>query len=166
MTTTQGLSTQGARNVNSSQANGGSQTGRRANDRSISAHLTPLARPKWLSEKVWPFVTGGLEVDGSMVAVTEIGQGPIGSEDYVELRTHGSALACAYSPPHSTTPRRRQARRIRSDRNHRWGRAERHNPLRRCESHGELRHPAGGFAVLSSQRRFHRRASAAVDRSP
>ena len=38
--------------------------------------LAPLPRPTWLPEKVWPFQTRGLEVDGSMVAVTEVGQGP------------------------------------------------------------------------------------------
>ena len=38
--------------------------------------LTPLPRPTWLPEKVWPFQTRGLEVDGTVVAVTEVGQGP------------------------------------------------------------------------------------------
>lgn len=39
--------------------------------------LVPLPRPDWLPESVWPFQTFGLEVDGSMVAVTETGQGPV-----------------------------------------------------------------------------------------
>jgi pimeloyl-ACP methyl ester carboxylesterase len=76
MTTTQELSFQGTRGVNSLQANGGVQTGRRPDDRNKSAYLTPLARPEYLPENVWPFQTVGLEVDGSMVAVTDIGRGP------------------------------------------------------------------------------------------
>src|SRR5215471_9410152 len=34
-------------------------------------------RPHWLSEKVWPFETSALEVDGSRIAITDVGQGPV-----------------------------------------------------------------------------------------
>ena len=46
------------------------------NARAISPDLQPLARPEWLPESVWPFQTVGLEADGSMIAVTDIGRGP------------------------------------------------------------------------------------------
>ncbi len=36
----------------------------------------PLARPSWLPESVWPFQTFALEVDGSVLAVTDCGEGP------------------------------------------------------------------------------------------
>jgi len=36
-----------------------------------------LERPPWLPESEWPFVTCGIEVDNSMIAVSEAGQGPI-----------------------------------------------------------------------------------------
>jgi len=46
--------------------------------RSISsAHLKPLPRPSWLSTKVWPFETMGLEVGGASIAVTDVGDGPV-----------------------------------------------------------------------------------------
>jgi pimeloyl-ACP methyl ester carboxylesterase len=35
-----------------------------------------LARPQWLPNEVWPFETFGLEVRDSIVAVTDVGQGP------------------------------------------------------------------------------------------
>ena len=35
-----------------------------------------LPRPDWLPERVWPFETFGLEIDDSIVAVTEVGKGP------------------------------------------------------------------------------------------
>jgi len=35
------------------------------------------ARPAWLPENVWPFQTRSIEVDGSRVAVTDVGQGPV-----------------------------------------------------------------------------------------
>jgi haloalkane dehalogenase len=38
--------------------------------------LTPLTRPGWLPADVWPFETGALDVDGSVVAVSEVGSGP------------------------------------------------------------------------------------------
>lgn len=38
--------------------------------------MTTLARPAWLPENVWPFQTRSLEVEGSRVAVTDVGQGP------------------------------------------------------------------------------------------
>ena len=38
--------------------------------------LTPLPRPRWLPESVWPFESRGLEVNGCTIAVTEVGRGP------------------------------------------------------------------------------------------
>jgi pimeloyl-ACP methyl ester carboxylesterase len=42
-----------------------------------AASLTLLPRPNWLPKAAWPFETGGLEVDGSMVAITDVGRGPV-----------------------------------------------------------------------------------------
>src|SRR5215471_9331413 len=36
-----------------------------------------LERPSWLPETTWPFDTSGLEVDDSVIAVSDVGQGPI-----------------------------------------------------------------------------------------
>jgi pimeloyl-ACP methyl ester carboxylesterase len=44
-------------------------------NRNFNARLT-LPRPAWLPEKVWPFQTFGLEVDDSVLAVTDVGKGP------------------------------------------------------------------------------------------
>ena len=41
------------------------------------APLVALRRPLWLPESVWPFQTSSLEVDGSRIAVTDVGQGPV-----------------------------------------------------------------------------------------
>jgi haloalkane dehalogenase len=38
--------------------------------------LKPLARPTWLPSDVWPFETMALDVDGSTVAVSDVGRGP------------------------------------------------------------------------------------------
>ena len=48
----------------------------RGGGKTLLSTLTPLPRPMWLPEKVWPFQTRGLEVDGTVIAVTEVGQGP------------------------------------------------------------------------------------------
>jgi pimeloyl-ACP methyl ester carboxylesterase len=40
-------------------------------------NLHRLERPSWLTESTWPFDTRGLEVDDSVIAVTEAGQGPV-----------------------------------------------------------------------------------------
>lgn len=53
------------------------KAGHEPNIRGPAARLTPLPRPQWLSENVWPFETRGLEVDGSIVAITEVGRGPV-----------------------------------------------------------------------------------------
>ena len=45
--------------------------------RNLIARTTPLPRPAWLPERVWPFQSFGLEVDDSMLAVTDVGQGPV-----------------------------------------------------------------------------------------
>src|SRR5438034_9198749 len=39
--------------------------------------LLAIPRPAWLSEQVWPFGTCRLDVDGSMLAVTDVGEGPV-----------------------------------------------------------------------------------------
>lgn len=41
------------------------------------ARRGPLLRPGWLPESVWPFQSFGLEVDGSTLAVTDVGEGPV-----------------------------------------------------------------------------------------
>ena len=41
-----------------------------------SPSLQPLTRPAWLPERVWPFGTSRLEVDGAGLAITDIGDGP------------------------------------------------------------------------------------------
>jgi pimeloyl-ACP methyl ester carboxylesterase len=46
-------------------------------NRDLNARITPLARPKWLPESVWPFQSFGLEVDDSVLAVTDVGHGPV-----------------------------------------------------------------------------------------
>jgi haloalkane dehalogenase len=43
----------------------------------FTASLKPLRRPQWLPESVWPFQTSTLKVDGSNIAVTDVGQGPV-----------------------------------------------------------------------------------------
>jgi pimeloyl-ACP methyl ester carboxylesterase len=37
----------------------------------------PLARPDWLPDDVWPFDSAGLEVGGSVLALTDVGKGPV-----------------------------------------------------------------------------------------
>ena len=41
------------------------------------AKLRRLERPLWLPRSVWPFDTNGLDVDDSVIAVSEAGQGPV-----------------------------------------------------------------------------------------
>lgn len=43
----------------------------------IAAPLTPLARPDWLPEALWPFPTYRMRVEGSAIAVTDAGIGPV-----------------------------------------------------------------------------------------
>jgi haloalkane dehalogenase len=38
--------------------------------------MQPVRRPPWLPERVWPFGSRRLEVDGAGVAVTDVGEGP------------------------------------------------------------------------------------------
>jgi pimeloyl-ACP methyl ester carboxylesterase len=42
-----------------------------------SSILKPLARPEWLPESQWPFQTFALESEGSTIAVTDVGEGPV-----------------------------------------------------------------------------------------
>ena len=39
--------------------------------------LGALNRPQWLPESVWPFQTSALQVEGSRIAVTDVGKGPV-----------------------------------------------------------------------------------------
>jgi haloalkane dehalogenase len=41
-----------------------------------AVRVRTLIRPRWLPENVWPFETYGLDVGGSVLAVSEAGQGP------------------------------------------------------------------------------------------
>jgi len=43
----------------------------------ISDCLKPLPRPEWLPKSQWPFQTVGLDLDGSTIAITDVGQGPV-----------------------------------------------------------------------------------------
>jgi pimeloyl-ACP methyl ester carboxylesterase len=51
--------------------------GRGATPYSSAAPLVSLRRPEWLPESVWPFQTSTLQVDGSSIAITDVGQGPV-----------------------------------------------------------------------------------------
>jgi len=42
--------------------------------RNLAAYKA-IPRPDWLPESVWPFETFGLPVDGSRLAVTDVGRG-------------------------------------------------------------------------------------------
>lgn len=46
-------------------------------NRDPNARTRPLARPAWLPESVWPFQSVELERDDSVLALTDIGQGPV-----------------------------------------------------------------------------------------
>lgn len=46
-------------------------------NRNTSARGKPLGRPEWLPESVWPFQSFGLEADDSVLAVTDVGEGPV-----------------------------------------------------------------------------------------
>ena len=42
----------------------------------LPATLHPVELPSWLPKSAWPFDTSGLEVDDSVIAISETGQGP------------------------------------------------------------------------------------------
>jgi pimeloyl-ACP methyl ester carboxylesterase len=50
---------------------------RQTSSNTSAAPLVALRRPLWLPESVWPFHTSTLEVEGSRIAVTDVGQGPV-----------------------------------------------------------------------------------------
>lgn len=50
---------------------------RQTSSNTSDAPLVALRRPLWLPESVWPFQTSYLVVDGSRIAVTDVGQGPV-----------------------------------------------------------------------------------------
>ena len=39
--------------------------------------ISPLPRPEWLPESVWPFQTSFLQFEGCKLAVTDVGKGPV-----------------------------------------------------------------------------------------
>jgi pimeloyl-ACP methyl ester carboxylesterase len=39
--------------------------------------LEQLPRPQWLPQRVWPFQTSALEIEGCRIAVTDVGRGPV-----------------------------------------------------------------------------------------
>jgi pimeloyl-ACP methyl ester carboxylesterase len=43
----------------------------------LPVSLHRLERPSWLPESIWPFDTSAVEVDDSIIAVSEAGQGPV-----------------------------------------------------------------------------------------
>ena len=45
--------------------------------RSASGKVKALARPEWLREAQWPFRTSSLEYDGTQIAFTDVGNGPV-----------------------------------------------------------------------------------------
>src|SRR5579864_4600064 len=45
-------------------------------NRDLTARITPLARPTWLPESVWPFQSSAIEVEGAKIAITDVGRGP------------------------------------------------------------------------------------------
>ena len=68
----------------------------------------PLRLPRWLPESVWPFETTALDVDGSSIAIAEVGEGPtllfytgIGAFVWrdVMLRLSGGFRCIAVDPP-------------------------------------------------------------------
>jgi pimeloyl-ACP methyl ester carboxylesterase len=44
---------------------------------SMTRTLSPLSRPEWLPESVWPFQTSLFKFEGSNLAVTDVGKGPV-----------------------------------------------------------------------------------------
>src|SRR5262249_20584514 len=50
---------------------------RRTINYTSAAPLVSLRRPLWLPDSVWPFQTSVLEVEGSKIAITDVGQGPV-----------------------------------------------------------------------------------------
>lgn len=43
----------------------------------VSGSIAPLPRPSWLPESVWPFATSQLAYNGSRIAFTDVGRGPV-----------------------------------------------------------------------------------------
>jgi pimeloyl-ACP methyl ester carboxylesterase len=41
------------------------------------APVAKLSRPEWLPERVWPFETSSCDIDGSAIAFTDVGSGPV-----------------------------------------------------------------------------------------
>jgi pimeloyl-ACP methyl ester carboxylesterase len=46
-------------------------------NRSLAGQLRELPRPAWLPKAQWPFQTMGLESEGTTIAVTDVGRGPV-----------------------------------------------------------------------------------------
>jgi haloalkane dehalogenase len=62
--------------VDSYAAAGTSPTKASPANRPVTANIAPLPRPSWLSQSVWPFSTSSFEMEGSRIAITDVGQGP------------------------------------------------------------------------------------------
>jgi pimeloyl-ACP methyl ester carboxylesterase len=97
----------------------------RTTDATVTAHLSasidhrtttdtsaappaPLRRPRWLPESVWPFEATALDLDGSSIAIADVGKGPtllfytgIGAFVWrdVMLRLCGDFRCVAVDPP-------------------------------------------------------------------
>ena len=50
---------------------------KRSRNSTFTGAPVALRRPAWLSPSQWPFETWAIDVDGSKVAVTDVGQGPV-----------------------------------------------------------------------------------------
>jgi pimeloyl-ACP methyl ester carboxylesterase len=46
-------------------------------ERRGAVSIRPMSRPAWLPERVWPFEGSSIEVDGSTIAFTDVGSGPV-----------------------------------------------------------------------------------------
>jgi pimeloyl-ACP methyl ester carboxylesterase len=73
-----------------------------------AAPQAPLRRPRWLPESVWPFEATALDLDGSSIAIADVGKGPtllfytgIGAFVWrdVMLRLCGDFRCVAVDPP-------------------------------------------------------------------
>jgi pimeloyl-ACP methyl ester carboxylesterase len=92
----------------------------------IHAHPVPYPRPTWLPESVWPFQTSALHVDGTRIAITDIGHGPAvvfvhtGFWSFiwreVMLRLAGEFRCICFDPPGTGQSDRLPASRISLDR--------------------------------------------------
>lgn len=50
---------------------------RRRTRETSAAGIRRLGRPHWLPESVWPFETTAIDLDGSSIAIVDVGKGPV-----------------------------------------------------------------------------------------